>query len=68
MWKLLQNITKNLTIAIPVMMVSGFVFGILVNAGFLKAYIIPFTFLMVYPMMVTLNIQKIFEGGISRPR
>ena len=63
MWKLLQNITKNLTIAIPVMMLAGFVFGVVVNAAFLKAYIVPFTFLMVYPMMVTLNIQKVFEGG-----
>ena len=63
MWKILQKITKNLTIAIPVMMLSGFVFGLLVNAAFLKSYIIPFTFLMVYPMMVTLNIQKVFEGG-----
>lgn len=63
MWKILQKITKNLTIAIPVMMISGFIFGIIVDAAFLKAYIIPFTFLMVYPMMVTLNIQKVFEGG-----
>ena len=63
MWKYLQKITKNLTIAIPVMMLAGFVFGIIINAAFLKAYIIPFTFLMVYPMMVTLNIQKVFEGG-----
>lgn len=63
MWKLLQKITKNLTIAIPIMMLSGFIFGIIIDAAFLKAYIVPFTFLMVYPMMVTLNIQKVFEGG-----
>jgi len=63
MWKLLQKITKNLTIAIPVMMLAGFVFGVIFNAAFLKAYIIPFTFLMVYPMMVTLNIGKVFQGG-----
>jgi ACR3 family arsenite efflux pump ArsB/nucleotide-binding universal stress UspA family protein len=63
MWKFLGAITKNLTIAIPVMMVSGFLFGILWDASFLKGFIIPFTFLMVYPMMVNLNIQKVFEGG-----
>jgi ACR3 family arsenite transporter len=63
MWQFLKKITNNLTLAIPVMMVSGFLFGILFNAGFLKALIIPFTFLMVYPMMVNLNIQKVFEGG-----
>ncbi|MFH2092315.1 MAG: universal stress protein [Pseudomonadota bacterium] len=63
MWKILGKITKNLTLAIPVMMISGFVFGIIFNAAFLKGFIIPFTFLMVYPMMVNLNIQKVFEGG-----
>ena len=63
MWKVLGKISKNLIIAIPVMMISGFIFGIIFNAAFLKSLIIPFTFLMVYPMMVTLNIQKVFEGG-----
>ncbi len=63
MWKFLGKISKNLIIAIPVMMVSGFIFGIIFDAQFLKGMIIPFTFLMVYPMMVTLNIQKVFEGG-----
>nr|WP_319393532.1 universal stress protein [uncultured Desulfobacter sp.] len=55
--------SKNLTLAIPAMMLAGFIFGIFMDAAFLKGLIIPFTFLMVYPMMVTLNIQKVFEGG-----
>ena len=63
MWTLLRNMSKNLTLAIPVMMLAGFIFGIFMDAAFLKTLIIPFTFLMVYPMMVTLNIQKVFEGG-----
>ncbi|WP_245619886.1 universal stress protein [Desulfobacter vibrioformis] len=63
MWKLLQKMSKNLTLAIPAMMLAGFIFGIFMDAAFLKTLIIPFTFLMVYPMMVTLNIQKVFEGG-----
>jgi ACR3 family arsenite efflux pump ArsB/nucleotide-binding universal stress UspA family protein len=63
MWKLLQKMSKNLTLAIPAMMLAGFIFGIFKDAAFLKSLIIPFTFLMVYPMMVTLNIQKVFEGG-----
>jgi len=63
MWKLLQKMSKNLTLAIPAMMLAGFMFGIFMDAAFLKSLIIPFTFLMVYPMMVTLNIQKVFEGG-----
>jgi arsenite transporter len=66
MWSFLGKITKNLTIAIPIIMVSGFVFGIIFNAGFLKGFIIPFTFLMVYPMMVNLNFQKVLEGGDTK--
>ncbi len=63
MWKYLTLINKNLIIAIPVMMILGFIFGITFQAAFLKSLIIPFTFLMVYPMMVTLKIKKVFEGG-----
>jgi len=47
-------------------MVLGFVFGILVEPSSLKNLIVPFTFLMVYPMMVTLKIKKVFEGGDVR--
>jgi ACR3 family arsenite efflux pump ArsB len=63
MWSLLGKINKNLVLAIPTMMVMGFTFGIMVNAAPLKALIVPFTFLMVYPMMVTLRIRKVLEGG-----
>ncbi len=66
MWHLLQKITKNLTLAIPAMMVLGFLFGILTNAGWLRDMIIPFTFLMVYPMMVTLKIRQVFQGGDTK--
>jgi len=63
MWKFLGMINKNLVTAIPLMMVLGFVFGITFESGFLKNLIVPFTFLMVYPMMVTLKIRKVLEGG-----
>jgi ACR3 family arsenite efflux pump ArsB len=63
MWTLLQGISKQLIMAIPLMMVLGFLYGILIDAGPLKGLIVPFTFLMVYPMMVTLKIGKVFEGG-----
>lgn len=63
MWNILSRINKNLIIAIPVMMLLGFLYGIIFPAAFLKSLIVPFTFLMVYPMMVTLKIKKVFEGG-----
>lgn len=63
MWSLLARLNRNLILAIPAMMLAGFGFGIVVDAGFLKELIIPFTFLMVYPMMVTLKLKKVVERG-----
>jgi ACR3 family arsenite efflux pump ArsB len=66
MWKLLGLFNKNLTLAIPAMMLSGFTCGLLMEAASLKSFILPFTFLMVYPMMVTLKIKQVLEGGDTR--
>ncbi len=65
MWKALIKINKNLVYAIPTLMIGGLVFGNLADhaivAG-MKMMIIPLTFLMVYPMMVTLNIKHLKQG------
>ena len=66
MWRTLTAVNKNLTLAIPVTMLAGFAFGLQDNTAFLKSLIIPFTFLMVYPMMVTLKIRTVLEGGDTR--
>lgn len=63
MWKQLQRITKRLIIAIPVTMLLGFAYGAVAEAKWLQVLILPFTFLMVYPMMVTLKIRQVLEGG-----
>jgi ACR3 family arsenite efflux pump ArsB len=65
MWKFLIRINKHLIIAIPVVMLAGFAFGAFGETGMiksLKALIMPMTFLMVYPMMVTLNIKHLQQG------
>jgi len=65
MWKFLISINKKLVYAIPVMIVLGFIFGKSVggeNVKQLKNLILPMTFLMVYPMMVTLNIKSLKAG------
>ena len=65
MWKVLIKINKNLVYAIPALMLCGLVCGWLVDQALvatLKALIIPLTFLMVYPMMVTLNIKHLQQG------
>ena len=66
MWNLLMIISKNLVVAIPTVMVLGFIAGASGDMAWLKSLIIPFTFLMVYPMMVTLKVREVFAGGNVR--
>jgi len=61
MWKIPAFLQKNLVWTIPAAMVAGLTFGSLWNASPLKAAIVPLTFLMVYPMMVNLQLEKIFS-------
>lgn len=65
MWKILSKINKNLVYAIPALMIAGLIFGNFLNQSLvasIKQLIIPLTFLMVYPMMVTLNIKHLQKG------
>ncbi|MBN1863712.1 MAG: bile acid:sodium symporter [Victivallales bacterium] len=64
--KYLVVLTKRLIVVIPFAMILGFFFGMNVDAKFLKVTILPLTFLMVYPMMVNLQVKKIFEGGDTK--
>lgn len=66
MWRILQKIQKKLIIAIPVLMLGGILFGYFVGSSFLKATIIPLTFLMVYPMMVNLQVEKLLGTSNSQ--
>jgi ACR3 family arsenite efflux pump ArsB len=63
MWKALSWFKQNLVISVPIFMVAGIIFGAFFEPSFLKSLIIPLTFLMVYPMMINLQITKVFAGG-----
>ncbi|MFV0370835.1 MAG: arsenic resistance protein [Azonexus sp.] len=63
MFSLLSRLSRHLTLAIPLTMLLGFLYGWAFPAGWMKNLIVPLTFLMVYPMMVTLKIGKLLEGG-----
>lgn len=63
MIKQLSWIQKNLITAIPVVLVAGFFYGLNFDVSSLKSFIVPLTFLMVYPMMINLPLKKVFEGG-----
>jgi ACR3 family arsenite transporter len=60
-WKVASYLNKQLTIVIPVMLVAGFAYGMLFDARPLQSAILPLTFLMVYPMMVSLRMEKVFS-------
>jgi ACR3 family arsenite efflux pump ArsB/nucleotide-binding universal stress UspA family protein len=66
MWKLLSLLQKNLVWAIPVSMGVGLLFGAVFDAGPLKLFIVPVTFIMVYPMMATLNVKSVFKGNDAK--
>jgi ACR3 family arsenite efflux pump ArsB len=61
MWPALQWIQKNLSISIPAAMLLGLGYGAVADAAWLKATILPLTFLMVYPMMVSLNMSELLH-------
>lgn len=63
MFRVLTLLQKKLIVFIPATMVAGFLAGLAVNPAPLKMLVMPFTFLMVYPMMVNLQMKKVFEGG-----
>ena len=65
MFRALAFLQKNLVWSIPISMAIGLMFGYLFDASSLKQFIIPVTFIMVYPMMVTLNLKSIFKGQDS---
>ncbi len=63
MLKALRFLQKHLIWAIPIFMVLGLIGGgYLFDAKPLKMFIIPITFVMVYPMMTTLNVRSVFSG------
>lgn len=63
MWQILALINKNLVFFIPLCLFLGLIGGYFLNLHFLKNFILFFTFVMIYPMMVNLKFKKVFEGG-----
>jgi len=44
-------------------MLAGLLFGWVADPAFLRGAILPLTFLMVYPMMVTMNVKELLKPG-----
>ena len=62
-WKMIEVLKKKLIWAIPIFMICGIIYGGIFNPMPLKTLILPLTFLMVYPMMVTLKVEELFSRG-----
>ncbi len=60
---LFKLIKKNLSIAIPITMILSIILSQFVSLPWLKNLIIPITFLMIYPMMVTLPVKELTKSG-----
>ncbi|TNF62088.1 MAG: arsenic resistance protein [Burkholderiales bacterium] len=63
MWNVLNWLQKNLVWSIPLAMLAGLGFGQIADPGLLRWAILPLTFLMVYPMMVTMDVKELVKPG-----
>jgi len=63
MWNIISTMQKKLTISIPVSMILGILTGYFGDPSPLKMFIVPLTFLMVYPMMVNIEFKKLLTGN-----
>ncbi len=63
MLKILLFMKKNLVQSILVGMILGLVVGRFFDTGFIRDYVSLLTFMMVYPMMVTLDYATLFGKG-----
>lgn len=66
MWRTLDWLQKNLAWSIPAAMLLGLLFGLNTQADFVRLAILPLTFLMVYPMMVTTRVADMLKPGGRR--
>jgi len=64
--KILMFPSQNLVVAIPVVLVLGFILGLNVSLVTLKSLILPLTFLMIYPTMIGFDIKKVVDVKNSR--
>lgn len=63
---ILSWLQRHLVWSIPGAMALGLAFGAVADAAFLRWAILPLTFLMVYPMMVTMNLRALAAPGGGR--
>jgi len=59
--------SRNIALTIPVLLVTGFLTGLLVDTDFLKEYILPVTVIvMIYPMMIGFKTSEIINTSHTK--
>jgi predicted Na+-dependent transporter len=59
--------SRNIALTIPVLLVTGFIAGLLVDTDFLKEYILPVTvFIMIYPTMIGFKTSEIINTSHTK--
>ncbi len=58
--------SKNIARAVPLILLVGFVTGLLVNTSPLKSLILPVTVLMIYPTMIGFKLREVFNLSQGR--
>jgi arsenite transporter len=53
--------SNNLVVAIPIVLVVGFITGLYSNTSFLKDYILLLTFIMIYPTMIGFKLKEAID-------
>lgn len=59
--KILFLPSRNTASVIPIVLVIGFITGLLVDTSNLKNYILPVTVLMIYPTMIGFKLNEVFN-------
>ncbi len=67
MRKLFIYPSKNLVVAIPVVLILGFLTGLVADLSFMKDYILVLTFLMIYPTMIGFKIREAVDLSHMKP-
>ncbi|MDD2534428.1 MAG: arsenic resistance protein [Eubacteriales bacterium] len=59
--------SSNLVVVIPIVLVLGFLTGLVANTAFFKDYILVMTFLMIYPTMIGFKIKEAVDLSHMKP-
>ncbi|MFH1461822.1 MAG: bile acid:sodium symporter [bacterium] len=59
--KMLRFLSQKLSWSMPIVMLIGLIYGYYYPTDFLKILVLPFTLLMVYPIMVNLQVKKLLK-------